>query len=159
MQINKEQKNPSPKGELFRLEKLSKLRDPLEELNNIIDWDIFKPTLQKLESLKLENNNGLEIHSPLLMFKILILQHYYGLDGKQIEYQILDRLSFCRFLGITINDAVPEEQTIWNFREKIVNKGLQDDLFPVFKKLLLILSKRSCKYKGIDQNWFFIVGF
>jgi len=34
-----------------------------------------------------------------MLFKIIFLQRYYGLGDEQVEYQILDRLSFKTFLG------------------------------------------------------------
>jgi IS5 family transposase len=46
-------------------------------------------------------NAGPKPYDPLFMFKILILQRYYNLSDEQIEFQILDRLTFCRFLGIS----------------------------------------------------------
>jgi IS5 family transposase len=70
------------------------------------------------------------------MFKILVLQRYYNLSDGQIEYQILDRLSFCRFLGLSLNDRVPDEKTIWDFRDRLVGKGLDKELFDQFAGLL-----------------------
>ena len=70
------------------------------------------------------------------MFKILILQHYYNLSDEQTEYQILDRLSFCRFLGLSLDDKVPDEKTIWDFRERLTSAGLEKELFEVFAGLL-----------------------
>ena len=87
-------------GEEFRLEKLSTQGDPLEKLNCVIDWNVFLPILKKLLNTKKQSNAAAKPYSPLLMFKILILQRYYNLINEQIEYQILDRLSFCRFLDI-----------------------------------------------------------
>jgi len=66
----------------------------------------------------------------------LILQRYYNLSDEQIEYQILDRLTFCRFLGISLNDRVPDEKTIWDFRDRLINKGLDKELFELFGDLL-----------------------
>ena len=123
-------------GEEFRLEKLSKQGDPLEKLNRVIDWNVFTPTLEKLLNTKKRSNAGAKPYSPLLMFKILILQRYYNLSDEQIEYQILDRLSFCRFLGITLNDKVPDEKTVWDFRERMLNEDLDRELFEVFRDLL-----------------------
>jgi IS5 family transposase len=34
------------------------------------------------------------------MFEIIILQHYYGLGDKQVEYQILEKISFENFWGL-----------------------------------------------------------
>jgi IS5 family transposase len=70
------------------------------------------------------------------MFKILILQRYYGLGDKQIEYQIIDRTSFKNFLGLETGDKIPDEKTVWAFRESITNEGLVDDLFSEFKTYL-----------------------
>ena len=132
----KKQGNQGMFGEHFRLEKLSKQGDPLEKLNNVIDWDIFLPVLQKLDNQDKNNNAGAKPYPPLLMFKILILQRYYNLSDQQVEYQILDRISFGRFLGLTINDRVPDENTVWNFRERLTNKELEAELFAVFHEKL-----------------------
>ncbi|NJM14666.1 MAG: transposase [Bacteroidales bacterium] len=53
-------------------------------------------------------------YNPLIMFKILILQRHYYLSDGQIEYKILDRPSFSRFLGLTLNDRIPDEILIEN---------------------------------------------
>lgn len=71
-----------------------------------------------------------------MMFKILILQRYYGLGDTQIEYQILDRLSFKKFLGLESGDKVPDEKTVWAFREVLTKKGLAEKLFNRFKDYL-----------------------
>jgi transposase, IS5 family len=123
-------------GEHFRLEKLSKQGDPLEKLNKVINWDIFLPVLEKFENKQKKNNAGAKPYSPLLMFKILILQRYYNLSDQQIEYQILDRLSFCRFLGLTLNDNVPDEKTVWDFKDSIAQNSMEKELFSVFHSRL-----------------------
>jgi len=58
------------------------------------------------------------------MFKILIHQRYYGLGDSQVEYQILDRMSFKTFLGLETGDKVPDEKTVWSFRERVTKTGL-----------------------------------
>jgi len=70
------------------------------------------------------------------MFKIMILQRYYGLGDTQIEYQIHDRLSFKKFLGLESGDKVPDEKTVWAFRENLTNNGLVEELFVQFVKYL-----------------------
>jgi len=123
-------------AEGFRLEKLSKQGDPLERLNKIVDWEFFRATVEKSLSSERMVDAGPKPYDPLLMFKILILQRYYNLSDEQLEYQILDRLSFCRFLELSLNDRVPDEKTIWVFREKLINKGLDKELFDLFGGLL-----------------------
>lgn len=123
-------------GEELRLQKLSKQGDPLGRLNNVIDWGLFGHILLKTENTKKTSNAGAKPYSPVLMFKILILQRYYNLSDGQIEYQILDRLSFCRFLGLTLNDRVPDEKTVWDFKERITELELEKELFETFNNKL-----------------------
>jgi IS5 family transposase len=55
----------------------------------------------------------------VLMFKTLILQANHNLSDERTEYLIRDRLSFMRFLGLGLADAVPDANTIWTFREAL----------------------------------------
>ena len=66
------------------------------------------------------------------MFKILVLQRCYNLSDEQVQYQLLDRLSFMRFLGLTLADKIPDEKTIWLFRENLISHKLVDKLFDRF---------------------------
>ena len=129
----KKQKEHGLFDEHFRMEAISKHGDPLERLNAVINWDIFEPILQKTENQHKKNNAGAKPYPPLLMFKILILQRYYNLSDFQIEYQILDRLSFGRFLGLSLKDKVPDEKTVWTFKERITELSLEKDLFEEFR--------------------------
>ena len=132
MQKYKKQGEQGLFGEHFRLEKISKQGDPLEQLNKVINWDVFLPVLKKLGNKEKKSNAGAKPYNPLLLFKILILQRYYNLGDGQTEYQILDRLSFCRFLGLTLSDKVPDEKTIWDFRERVTELELEKEFFAVF---------------------------
>lgn len=123
-------------GEELRLAKLSKQGDPLQLLKDVIDWDLFAPILSEMDNREKLAKSGCKPYNPMLMFKILILQRYYNLGDDQMEYQILDRLSFCRFLGLTLNDRVPDSKTIWLFRERLISKGLERKLFDAFNAKL-----------------------
>ncbi|WP_310015137.1 transposase [Novosphingobium sp. 1748] len=68
----------------------------------------------------------------VMMFKTLILQTLYGLLGAQAEFQILDRRSFGRFLGLDDDDNTPDEAAIWRFREALVRTKTIDALFTRF---------------------------
>lgn len=119
------------------LELLSEIGNPLEMIDNVIDFEMFRSTLEsKLLNTKKKNNAGAKPFDVLLMFKILILQRYYGLGDKQIEYQIIDRISFKNFLGLETGDKIPDEKTVWAFRESLTNEGLVEVLFNQFKNHL-----------------------
>ena len=56
-----------------------------------------------------KSNAGAKPYDYVMMFEIMILQRYFGLGDKQIEFQIVDRMSFKQFLGLETGDKVPEE--------------------------------------------------
>ena len=57
------------------------------------------------------------------MFKVLVLQTLYTLSDDQTEYQLKDRLSFMRFIGLALHDPVPDAKTIWLYREQLARAG------------------------------------
>ena len=73
----------------------------------------------------------------IMMFKILILQKYYNLSDEQTEFQINDRTSFKQFLGLKIGSVIPDEKTVWHFKEQLVKKELSEELFNLFTKQLI----------------------
>ena len=123
--------------EQVRLEKLSKKQDPLERLSFHIDFEFFRKPLQEFFDKDVDRSKGgRPAYDYVLMFKILILQRYYNLSDDTIEYAVLDRLSFMRFLGLGINDPVPDAKTIWLFRDKLSGHGMVEKLFSHLDKQL-----------------------
>jgi IS5 family transposase len=132
-QIYKSRGNKGLFDEQFNNEQLSIMGNPLEAISKVLDFDMFRPLLEtKLLKKKKKNNAGAKPFDVVLMFKILLLQRYYGLGDKQVEYQIIDRTSFKRFLGLETGDKVPDEKTVWAFREQLTKTGLVDELFSQF---------------------------
>jgi len=119
-----------------RFEKLNKNGDPLVKLNKVIQWDSFRETLEKVRAGEKKNNAGAKPYDVVLMFKVVILQSLYNLSDEAIEYQILDRLSFMRFLGLRLGSRVPDAKTIWLFREQLTEAGLAGELFRKFEGFL-----------------------
>jgi len=117
-----------------QLEKLRVLGDPLVRLNSEIDWEIFRPELDHVYEKERKSAAGRKPLDVVLMFKIMILQRYYNMSDDQAEYQIRDRASFQRFLGVDIEDGAPDAKTIWLFRERL--NGLERDLFFRFELYL-----------------------
>jgi len=124
--------------EEFRLEKISKQKDPLEILNQHIDFELFRKPLEKhFEPYEKDlTKGGRPPYDYLLMFKILILQRYYNISDDATEYAILDRLSFMRFLGLGLQDRVPDAKTIWNFKDQLAQASLVEELFSRMDKEL-----------------------
>ena len=120
----------------FRMRKIDSNGDPLKRLNELVDWEMFRPTLSKIREKKRKSRAGRKSFDVVLMFKILVLQSLYNLSDDATEQQILDRLSFMRFLGLSIGDRVPDAKTIWLFREKLKESGLFSELFLEFDRFL-----------------------
>jgi IS5 family transposase len=70
------------------------------------------------------------------MFKVLMLQMLYTLSDDQTEYQIRDRLSFMRFLGLALEERVPDAKTIWLVREQPTKTGAVQRPFEGFDAAL-----------------------
>ena len=114
-----------------RFKKLNKTGDPLVKLNKVIQWESFREGLESVRVREKKNNAGAKPYDVVLMFKVLILQSLYNLSDEAIEYQIPDRLSFMRFLGLRLGSRVPDAKTIWLFREQ-----LAEELFRQFETVL-----------------------
>jgi len=137
---SQEYKTNGKKGlfdEQFNIERLSAIGNPLEKIGNVIDFEFFRNTLEsKLLNTEKKNNAGAKPYDVVIMFKIMILQRYYGLGDKQVEFQIIDRLSFKKFLGLESGDKVPDEKTVCLFRENLTNSGVVELLFSQFIQFL-----------------------
>lgn len=120
--------------------KLSLLGDPLVALNTMIDWEAFRGDIETAREKAREHARksaaGAKSIDAVLMFKILVLQQLNNLSDDRIEYQIRDRLSFMRFLGLKLEDRVPDAKTVWLFRETLKQEGAGEGLFKRFDEQL-----------------------
>ena len=104
----------------IRQRKLQALGDPLVALNTIVPWAIFRTTQESMRSEGRDpRKGGRPPHDAVRMFKVLVLRELYALSDEQVEYQIADRLSFQRFLGIDLTQDAPDYTAIWRFRERL----------------------------------------
>ena len=102
-----------------RLKDLSAKGDDLERLNAIVDFEIFRAELQRAVPRADRAKGGRPPYDPVLMFKVLILQSSHSLSDERTENLVKDRLSFMRFLGLSLAQSVPDANSIWNFREAL----------------------------------------
>jgi IS5 family transposase len=149
-------KNKNPRSlfdEQFRKEQLTKQGDPLVLLKKMIDWEIFRPIIAPVFEKEERGIGGRPPFDYVMMFKILILQKYYNISDDQMEFQILDRTSFMRFLELEMSDKVPDSKTVWLFRENLTNAGIIENLFERFKKKLEQLGYIVNEGKMIDASF------
>jgi hypothetical protein len=120
-----------------RLAQISRQQDPLERLDAVVDWQIFQPVLDRVfPAVAPKGPGGRPAYPRLFLCKILVLQRLYQLSDQATQYQILDRLSFQRFLGLNLADPVPDQNTVREFREALQKAGAFASLFEVFSSFL-----------------------
>ncbi len=121
----------------YQLEEINKHQPPLQKLNKVINWEIFRAPIEEALYVEPKAPGGRPPFDRLMMFKIIILQRYYNLSDEQTEFQIKDRLSFMQFLGLQIGDKIPDEKTLWHFKEQLKKHKLSKKLFDLFTTQLI----------------------
>ena len=122
-----------------RLSILSLKGDPLEAISKLMPWEMFRGDIESVVLPAEESRKSKAGRKPidaLVLLRMLVLQSLYNLSDDQIEYQVRDRLSFTRFVGLGIEDGIPDGTTLWLFREKLAKAGLIDKLFERFGRHL-----------------------
>jgi IS5 family transposase len=104
----------------------------LDRLIRDVKWYRFEKLLARLKS----EGPGRPPYDPLLMLKALLLQQWYRLSDAELEEALNDRVSFRRFLGLSLEDAAPDHTTLCRFRNRLVEEGLANKLFGEFEKQL-----------------------
>ena len=135
-----------------RYDKLNQ-KDPLIHLNQTIDWEAFRETLESSRKKSRKNASGRKPYDVVLMFKMMVLQHLYNLSDDETEFQTRDRYSFCRFLGLTPEDDIPDAKTLWLFRETLKKKNLMVDLFHDFDQQILAQGFKARKGQIVDASF------
>jgi IS5 family transposase len=97
----------------------------LDDILKMIKWQNIEKYLVDLHNSK----KGERAYPPLMMFKALLLQSWYNLSDQQLESQLARDLLFRRFVGIGLDDSVPDHSSIWRFRQKISEEGRLEFLF------------------------------
>jgi transposase, IS5 family len=119
-----------------RLAGLSKKGDDLERLQAVIDFELFRPELERAVPRADRSKGGRPPFDHVLMFKVLILQTQNNLSDERTEFYLRDRLTWMRFLGLGLGDPVPDANTIWTFREALTKGGAIERLFELFDREL-----------------------
>ena len=97
----------------------------LDRLTELVKWYRFEKLLARLR----QEGPGRAGYRPTVMFKALLLQSLYGLSDPELEEALGDRLSFRRFVGLSLEDDTPDHTTICRFRLKLIDEGLLEKLF------------------------------
>jgi IS5 family transposase len=104
----------------------------LERLSREVKWYRFEKLLWRLQA----EGAGRPPFDPLLMLKALLLQQWYRLSDAELEEAINDRVSFRKFLGLSLEASCPDHTTLCRFRNRLADAGLNEKLFCEFERQL-----------------------
>ena len=96
-----------------------------ERIDALVEWDKLEGLLEPLRAAP----TGRPGYRVLMMLKALLLQQWYGLSDEELEASLADRISFRRFLGLSLEEATPDHSTIWRFREALKDGRLAERVF------------------------------
>ncbi len=119
-----------------RQHQLAEKKRTLGELNRVIPWESFRPQLEQIHGKPKKSNAGRKPMDVIVMLKLLVLQQLYNISDEELEYQVKDRLSFMQFLGLGLEDAIPDATTVWLFRKRLQEHKLVEELFEHFEGYL-----------------------
>ena len=133
-----------------RYEGLDVKDDPLVAIAAMSPWESLRPKLKaslitgglRASDVARKSPAGRKPWDEVVIFKALVLQVLYNLSDDQAECQLRDRLSFMRFLGLGLEDAVPDAKTLWLYREALAKAGAVEGLCHISGFYLLLLSSR-----------------
>jgi IS5 family transposase len=136
-----------------RLKKLNE-KDNLLRLNQLVDWNVFRPTIEAARRTSTRKSNaGRKPYDALVMFKCLVLQQLYNLSDEEFEFQLRDRLTFIRFVGLNPEDTTPDANTLWDFRELLTKQNELSNLFNRFNQYLDNKGLRARKGQIVDASF------
>ncbi|CCT58821.1 transposase [Acetobacter pasteurianus 386B] len=98
---------------------MNRLGDQLEAFFRTVDFEVFRPDLEKALAYSDGSKGSRSSFDLALMFKILVIQTLHNLSDERTEYLINDRLSFMRFLSLGLSDRIPDTKMVWLFRERL----------------------------------------
>jgi len=109
--------------------KLDKLGDVLQLLEKHVDFAALAAEIDRSAPRPSPAQGGRPPFPTLVMVKALFLQQLYRLSDEQLEFQLLDRLSFQRFVGLRHSSQIPDRTTFWTFRERPESAGASEAIF------------------------------
>ena len=105
--------------------------DALARIKELVDWEAFRPRLEQVFGTggATRRRRGRPSWDALVMFRALLLGVMHGLSDHQLQYMLLDRRSFKQFAGLVSEDQVPDQKTLWKYRDLLSKSGGLDELF------------------------------
>lgn len=114
----------------LRKVKVTRTRAFLEKVNQMVDFSFATKLHKKIH----RSDRGRKPFETDVMFKIILLQQWFGLSDAEAEEQLYDRQSFQEFVGISADTNIPDETTICRFRKTLVEQEMDEIFFREVEK-------------------------
>ena len=106
-----------------------------DKCNKLIPWEQLAAPLKDMYRNN-SDKGGASNWPVVMMIKCMLLQRWFGLSDPMLEEMLLDRLSFRRFVGLSLNDKTPDETTFVRFRNRLGDHGHTSTLFDTTLEIL-----------------------
>ena len=106
--------------------------DDLARMKGLVDWDSFVPALTEIFGA-CGSGAGRPSWDTLVMSRSILLGVMHSLSDRRLQFMLLDRRTFKQFAGLQSDDQVPDEKTLWKYRDRLNRSGRIDELFELFK--------------------------
>jgi IS5 family transposase len=116
--------------------KLNKLGDALQVMEQHVDFAALAAEVDLAAPRPSRERGGRPPFPTELMVRVLLIQQLFNLSDEQMEFQLLDRLSFQRFVGLRASSQIPDRTTIWTFKERLIQAGASESVFDAVIRLL-----------------------
>ena len=103
--------------------KIDTLGDPLAEIGSYVDFAALAAEVDAVAPRPASPQGGRPPFPTETMVRILVLKRLYNLSDEQMEYQLLDRMSYKRFCGLAQATNIPDRTTVWAFEKRIGEAG------------------------------------
>ncbi len=123
-------------AEQERETKLDRIGDALSKLAEHVDFAALAAEIDDAAPRPGRERGGRPPFPTELMVRVLVIQQLYNLSDEQMEFQLLDRLSFQRFVGLRQSSQAPDRTTIWTFKERLIKAGAAERIFEAVNRQL-----------------------
>lgn len=135
------------------VEQMAQEPSALDRLLTVVEFESFRAVLEAPLLKEAKGPGGRPGFDAVLMFKVLVLQRLYNISDDQTEFQIKDRFSFQRFLGLSVADQMPDAKTVWRYREIWTQNGTLEAAFAHFRGVLDDHGLRENPGKIVDASF------
>ncbi len=116
--------------------KLNKLGDALRVMEQHVDFAALANEVDRAAPRPSRERGGRPPFPTEMMVRVLLIQQMFNLSDEQMEFQLLDRLSFQRFVGLRASSQIPDRTTVWTFKERLIKAGASESIFEAVNQQL-----------------------